>query len=186
MLKRFNIKNLVLIALLAAFMFIVDMFIVAPINTISGVHGMGFLVDVIFINALVTIFALILRRFFSVTLLYTLFGLLVIPTAILGPPTPFKIVLGFIIGIVADIIIWAFRYKRIGFLLGVAIANALSYPIGYFVALALGIPGTDALGKVVWFLTIAVLLLGILGDWIGIKLYEKKLSKTSIVKQLQN
>lgn len=185
MLKGFNLKNLILIALLAAFMFIVDMFIVAPINTLSGVHGMGFLVDVIFINALVTMFALILRRFFSVTLLYTLFGLLVIPTSIMGPPTPFKILLGFIIGISADIIIFLFKYKKIGFILGVAIANALSYPIGYLASLALGIPGSDELGKVVWFLTLIVLLLGMFGDWLGIKLYNK-IKHKQIIKQLSN
>jgi hypothetical protein len=186
MLKRFKTKELIFIALVAAFMFLVDLLIVAPINTITGVHGMGFLIDVLLINALVTIAALILKRFFSVTIIYTLFGLLVIPTAIMGPPTPYKVILGLIIGLVADLIVCIFRYKRIGFLLGVAIANAISYPVGYFLALLLGIPGTEELGRVVWFLTIAVLLLGILGDWIGIKLYEKKLGKTKIVRQISN
>jgi hypothetical protein len=185
MLKGFKTKDIILIVLLAVFMFIVDLLIVAPINTISGVHGMGFLIDVIFINALVTVSAIILKRFFSMTLLSTLYGVLVIPTMIMGPPTPFKVILGVMIGITADIVIWIFRYKKIGFILGVAIANAISYPVGYYIGLLLGVPGTEELGKVVWFLTLAVLLLGILGDWLGILLYNRIKDKT-LVRQLEN
>jgi len=185
MLRRFTTKEIILIAVLAAFMFIIDFFIVAPINTITGVHGMGFLIDVIFINAIVTIFALITRKFFSVTILYTLFGLLVIPTSIMGPPTPFKIILGFIIGITADLIIWISKYKTIGFVFGVAVANALSYPIGLLFAILLGLPGVEALRDAILFLTIGVLLLGILGDIFGVWIF-KKIKNKQIVKQLQS
>lgn len=186
MFKRFTTKDLIFITLVAAFNFVIDFLIVAPINTLTGIHGSGFLIDVIFINAIVTIVAIIIRKFGSITILSVIYGVLVIPTSIMGPPTPFKVILGLIIGLTADIVIWAFRYKRIGFLFGVAIANAISYPVGYYIALALGIPGTEELGKVVWLLTFAVLLLGIFGDWLGIKLYEKRLSKNKFVKQFKN
>jgi hypothetical protein len=185
MLKKFSTKQLVFIALVAAFMLLIDLLVVAPINSFSGVSGMGFLIDVIFINAIVTFVAIILKKVFSITLVYTLFGILVIPTSVLGPPTPFKIILGAIIGLTADFIIWIFGYKKAGYIFGVAVANAISYPVGLFFAVLLGLPGTEALSAVVWYLTATVLILGLFGDYLGMYVH-KKLKDKNIVRQLRD
>ncbi len=182
-LKQFSTKQIIFLTIMGALLFVMD-FLVSGISIITGVPGTGGLVNTIFFVALATIGGIIVRRFGSYTLMAFIYGVLAIPNSTFGPPGAYKILIAVFLGIVADVIIFAFRYRNIGYYFSLTIANMLSIPVGLFTYKYLDLPGADELAKALWILIIIYGIESIIGAWIGIKLYDKKISKMNVVKQI--
>ncbi len=182
-LKHFSTKQIIFLAIIGALLFVMDFF-VSGISTIVGVPFVGGLINTLFFVGLATIGGLIVRRFGAYTLMAFIYGVLAIPNNTFGPPGVYKIIIVLFLGLVADIIIFAFGYRVIGYYFSLTIANVLGIPVGLFTFRYLNFPGADELAKIIWLLMIIYAVESIIGAWVGIKLYEKKISKMNVVRQI--
>ena len=74
----------------------------------------------------------ITRRFGAVTIAFTLYCLLAVPTVLMGPPGIYKILVGFAAGLALDIVLYVAKYRFVGFLIGF---------VGYVAVLLVGTYG---------------------------------------------
>jgi hypothetical protein len=183
--KKFKTKELIFIAFVAAFMFVFDLMFVTLTDMITGIPGAGFLVDTLFVVALATISILILRKFWVFTLIAVIVCALAIPTNILGPPGVYKLAIGFFLGFLGDLFIFLFRYRRIGYVLSITLANICIFPVMFFALRLLGLPGAEELLKSLALLMVIALVEGIVGAIIGLWLYERRIKYWPIIKQIQ-
>ena len=150
MLKRFTTKQLVLLALIAAFIFVFDMAFVSGIEAVVGVPGVGVLVDTIFVLAIATIGGLIVRKPGTFTIIILIYSTLCIPTNIIGPPGAYKLLIGLFLGLFADIVLALFHYRRLGYLISLPIANVLVFPLLLYMMIVLALPGAQELQNTIW------------------------------------
>jgi len=184
MFKKFKTKELIFLTLVGALMFVFDFAISSGIDSATGINGVGYIVSGFIFVALGVIGAYTIKKFGSIAILGLIYGLLITPTQILGPPSPFKIVLGLLVGIIADLVVLAFRYKKFGYYLSFTIGNLITLPAWIGIMILFGLPKVDEVISMIWIIALVYFIQGIFGAWIGIKLYEKKLSKTKIIKQI--
>lgn len=186
MLKKFNTKELIFLAILGALAFVIDLVIVSGIDAATGIIGAGFLVSTVFFSMVVTAGVLIIKKFGMYTIGGFVYSVLAIPTLIIGPPGIYKIFIGTFLGLTADVTILLFRFKKIGYYFSLAVANILVLPVILYALIFLGLPGTELLADSLFFLVPVIGVESIIGSWIGIKLYEKKICKLTVVKQIRN
>jgi hypothetical protein len=184
MFKKFSTKELVFLALIGAIVFAFDLIIVSGIDAMIGVAGSGMMIDTIFVIAITIIGGLVVRKFGAYTLLSFIYTLLAVPTNIVGPPGLYKVAIGIIMGLFADIIILLFKYKPVGCYLCLPLANALAFPVLLYTMIAMNLPGTDALMKYVWVFLGISFVEGLIGAWLGMKLYER-IKNRQIIKQIE-
>ena len=185
MLKRFTTKQLVFVALVGAALFVIDL-LVSGISAATGVAGAGGLINAIFFVGLATIGGLVVKKFGSYTIMAFIYGVLAVPTLAFGPPGVHKIFLAILLGLIADTVILLFRYRQIGYYFSLTIANVLGLPVMLFAFVYLGLPGADALRQALWFLMGVYAVESVIGAWLGILLYNKKISKMGIVQQISD
>ncbi len=187
MFKSFTIKGIVFIALMGALLFVVNFSLGAGIIVISGIPASsGFitgLTNLIFI----TLTALIIRKFGSVTLMYVVYGLLAIPTPMAGgaPGLVWKVIPLIISAFLLEIPLYAAKYKKLGFIIGVPVlivVGAISYVLFYVL---LGLPEADKFLKAIPIMLVAFTILGYIGTWLGFVIYNKIKNK-SFVRQLSS
>lgn len=183
MLKGFSTKQLTFIALVAAAFFVFDLVFVAGVEALSGIPGSGAMIDSIFFVAVATVVMIALRRFGTLTLLAGIYGVLVIPTTIMGPPGVYKIPMAILLGLIADIILHLSKYKTYGYYLALTSANVLLIPVLYYVLIALGLPGADELGAAMLPIAGIMIVESLFGVWLGLKLHSK-LKHKSFLKQV--
>lgn len=185
MLKSFTTKELVFIALLGAFVFVLDFALVVGLEAVMGIPGVGLLIDTIILVAIAIVGAKIVPKFGVFTIWALIYAALAIPTNIIGPPGLYKLVIGLTLGLLADLILFLFRYKKSGYYLCLTISNVLTIPLLYFFLVRLGLPGADELKSAVVYFIPIIIIEGLVGTLLGLKLYDKIKSK-SFVRQLQS
>ncbi len=182
---NFSVRELIVLAIFGAGLFVLDL-LVSGITTVIGVPGTGGLVNAIFFVGLATIGGKIVKRFGTYTLMTLVYGVLASPTSVFGPPGVYKIFIVVFIGLIADIIILLCKYRPVGYYLGLAISNVLSIPIGLYTLIFLGLPGADALQKALFILMPIYFLESLIGAWLGLWLYEKRIKNLAVVRQLSS
>lgn len=185
MLKKFSVRELVFIAMIGALLFILDLSISTGIDAITGIPASGTLITTLFFVALATIGGLTIRKFGTYIGMGLIYAILATPNTVFGPPGVYKILLGLIVGIVADMIVFSSNYRKIGYYLGLTAGIIVSLPILLYFMNLLGLPGAKELSSVLWFIIGLSAVESLIGTWIGMNLYEKKISKMRIIKQIQ-
>ena len=185
MFKKFTTKELVLIAIIAAFVFAFDIVVVSLIDIVTGVPGAGFLVDTLIVVAIAVAGGLAIKKFGTFTSIILIYSVLSIPTNILGPPGVYKVFIGVVLGLIIDLVILAFSYKKIGYMLSFAIGNTIVIPVLYYALIYLGLPGAAELKSAMAFFIVVLVVESVIASWIGIKIYEKKLKNARFIKQIR-
>lgn len=186
MLKTFSISQLVFLALVGALMFVFDMLIISGIDTATGIPGAGFVVDTVFIVALAVIAGLAVPKFGTFVIIATIYAVLAIPTPLSGPPGVYKVGIGFILGLLADVVVWLFNYRRVGYYFSLAVANALVFPVLLFALELLELPGVGELRSAFWVLLVIIVIESFVGSWLGILLFDRKVKKMKVMRRIIN
>lgn len=152
----------------------------------TGLPLVGGLVSSI-INAFVLIIGILLvNRVGAATLISLTLTILAIPTVILGPPGVYKILLGLYMGIVFELLLAIFRYKKWTFIFGLAFTFAASVPMEYLLFKLLGLPAAEKIKPMIFAIMVVYFVNGLLGSWLGLRFYEKKISKLQVVQMWKN
>lgn len=179
MFKRFNTKQLIFIALMSALLFAINFTIGSGIISITGIPASSLFVTGITNLIVLTFVILVLKKLWSLTLLYTLYGILALPTHMAGGPPGFllKVPIVALSVFTLEITIYLTKFKKYGFFLGLAIFTLIGSALYLTTYYLLGMPEFDKMFKAITPLTIALLILGSLGILIGFTLYNKLKNK---------
>ena len=187
MLKKFTTKQLVFIALMAAFLFVINFGIGGWIIAITGIpSGSIFLTGITNLVA-VTLIALTVRKFGSISLMYLVYSIIALPTPMAGGPPGYvwKILLNVIAALGGEAVIYHFNYQKKGFIIGLPVLTVFMLAIYLAAFRTLGMPEYDKMLSAVYFMGAAFIVLGYLGMWLGFMVYNRFKDK-SIVKQLSD
>src|SRR3989344_7450991 len=183
MFKKFNTKELVFLAFMAAFLIALNLVIGTAAATFSLEAG-EFIGGIT--NAIVLTFvALTLNRFGAISIFYLIYSLLALPFPLGGGPPGFmlKIPLLVIPIIFFDLILYLTKFKKLGFVVGWPISIFALAIVHLLIFYLLEMPEFDKLLKALPILIIGLIVLGYLGIWIGFKIYNK-LKDKRIIQQI--
>jgi len=185
MFKKFTTKQLIFIALMGALMFVLSFVLGSALNVLINPSASGF-TSALIQPILIVVALLIMKRFGVATMMYLIYGILAIPTNMVGGfPGPIKILIVFIMGIVPDIVAYIKKYEKWSILLGLVIMYIITIPLMIYLYIKLGIPGADKFLKAVPFLACIFFFEGVVGWYLGIKIYNKIKNKR-FVKQISS
>jgi len=175
----FKTKELIFIALMAAALFVVNLIIGSGIIAATGVPGASGFVTGLTNLIFITFTALVLKRFWSLTILYLIYGILAIPTPMAGGPPGFfwKIIPLVITAFIFEVVVRIFNYRKRGFVIALpafVVVGISAYILTYWI---LGMPELEKI-IAVWPIMIALFVpLGYLGIWLGFKIYNRTKNK---------
>src|SRR3989338_10383853 len=138
----FKTKELIFIALMAAALFVVNLIIGSGIIAATGVPGASGFVTGLTNLIFITFTALVLKRFWYLTILYLVYGILAIPTPMAGGPQGFifKIIPLVITAFTFEVVVNFFNYRKKGFVIALpafVIIGFFAYILTYWL---LGMP----------------------------------------------
>jgi len=181
MLNKFSTKELVFAALMGALMFVLSFVLGSGLNVAIGNPAASGLISCLVQSILMTIAVLMTKRFGITTIMFLVYGILAIPTNMLGNlPGIIKVPFALSIGLVFDIVVHIFKYKKWSFFAGFVVMYIFLVPATLVLYLALGMPGAEVLLKSAHYLFAIFLIESFIGIWLGMIIYGKIKDKTLI------
>jgi len=173
-------KQYAFLGMVAAVSFVVAFGLGSALNIATGIPLIGGLLNGVLVSLLLTLGLRTVERFMASTVMWAIFGLLAIPTVTLGPPGVYKVIPALAGGIVWDAVVAASRGRRWGYVVG-GFLGAVVIIIGVFIAAVyLGLPAADRLRNALYFLIPINGALAAFGIWLGLKLWERRLSRIAL------
>lgn len=181
----FKTKELIFIAMMAALMFVINFTIGSGIIAVTGIPGGSLFVTAITNIIAVTIISLTIKKFWTITMFYTLYGVIALPSNMAGGPPGFvwKIPCIMLTGIIFDIVVYFANYKKIGYYLVLPIDGILgqgAYMLTYYF---LGMKEFAVLLKAIPYLLPVILVLGYIGLYLAFIIYDRIKDKR-VMKQI--
>jgi len=182
-------KDFVVIGVFAALTFAASFVLGSAITATAG-PGMSGIATIIVTTIVVVCGAKIIDRFGAVWLMVVLYSFFAIPTTMLGPPGPHKLLVGLLTGVAYDGVIFLLRrgswaYRLAG---GTGAAVAILAIWGLFAVFSP--PGwdkaADKIHKLAAFIVPFYFLLGVVGGHLGDWLYNKSLKDLAVVQNLNS
>lgn len=172
--KPIQVGVLVALSVIA---FLIAVGLGTAVNLLSGVPLLGGLTNGVLTAAILTVGLLLVNKWGAATLMWTVFGMLCVPTFTLGPPGFYKVVVAVAAGLVWDAVYQLTGRRRVGLYSG-GIAGAVC--IMLLMLVFLRVIGTDEMAAVyqrymraIW----AVLAINVVVTFLGILLGEQLLRR---------
>ena len=184
MFSKYSTKDFVFAALMGALMFILSFAFGSVLNVALGNPAASGFVSTFIQAIIMTIAVLMVRKFGIITLMWLIYGLLAIPTNMLGAmPAPFKIFLALGIGLIFDLVVRLGKYRKWSLFVGFIAMYAVLVPATLYIYITLGLPNADLLLKTAPILFAVFLIESFIGIFVGIKIYNR-IKEKAFVKQL--
>lgn len=180
-----TVKKLFLAAIFAAATFAAS-FALGNAITLAAGPGTSGIATIMVTTVLVVICARLVETIGLFTLVVTLFTVLAIPTNMFGPPGPHKILIGLITGFVYDLVWNLTGRKKYSLPTAAAIATAVSILLIFGLMTYLNHPRADYLRSALKWIAPVYAVLGFIGGLIGNWIYDRSLSRLSVVQQLKS
>ena len=183
--KWIDIRDVIAVALVTVASFVVEttlgLFLI-PLVSIPLVGGLlsGFFDAIIMFTG-----AYLVPRRGSALLFGVLLLTMSTVTPSFGPPSPWKILIGFGIGIPIEVMLLIVGRSVPAYVSAIAVAFGLSIPMTYLVWVRFGIPGADKLKPYLLVFSIVYAVLGAIGAGAGAWLFNTRLSRYSSIKKLR-
>lgn len=182
--QKWEVKDFVLSGILAALTFALSFALGAGIILATGIPATGGIAN-IFVAVLILIIGVkLVPKFGFGTLTVGLVFTFAIPTIIGGPPGVYKVLNGIVIGLVADSILALGHRKRWVHILAGSLGAVTSILSVYVALVVLKLPGATKLAPLLIPLTLMQAVLGAAAAWIGLQIFERRLSKLTSVQRL--
>lgn len=182
---NWTVKRVFLTAVFAAATFAAS-FALGNAITMAAGPGTSGIATIIITTVLVVICARLVETTGVFTLIVTLFTILAIPTNLFGPPGPHKVLIGLITGLVYDVVWNLGARKKFSLPIAAAIATVVSILLIFGLMTYLHYPRADYLKSVLKYIGPMYAVLGFAGGLIGNWIYDRSLSRLSVVQQLKS
>jgi len=181
----FSKGELVFIGVMAAVTFGVGFALGAGLNIFTGTPMVGGLLNAVVTAALIAITVKAVRKGGTGVILWLVISALAIPTATMGPPGAHKLLAGLFGGIVLDATLAATKRRQWGYILAGGLMSLAVMLAVFAIALYFGFPAADQLKKYIAYIIPINLGLGVLGTWIGVRMYDKRLCHVPFIQNIQ-
>lgn len=160
-------------------------FVLGNAVTVALGPGTSGIFTIIITTVLVVVCARTVETLGVFVLVVSLFTVFAIPTNLFGPPGPHKIVVGLLTGVAYDIVWNVLGRKKWSLPTAAALATALSIGLIFGLMVYLDHPRKEYLRSILKFTVPLYAILGFIGAHVGNWIYDKILSKLSVVLQLK-
>jgi len=165
-------------------LFTINFFLGASLSYLTGNPGFSGLVTGFTTAFVFYVLLRLTRTFGAMSIAFTLYCLLAIPTVLMGPPGPYKVIVGLSSGLAFDIVLWILRYRLWSFLVGFVV-YVLTMLAGMYVCyMYFDFPGLETLRGVMFILAVIFAVEGCLGGSIAHMLFERRLRRLTVVKRV--
>lgn len=186
MFKKFTTRELVLIAVMVASLFVINLVLGSGIVAATGIPLANNFVDAILIGIWMSVTIRLVPKLGTVTLFSLIYSILELPTALGGAPGFWpKIPINTLSGLVGDVVIYLINYKEWSFYITFAVVSVANFFAFAFFLWLLKLPGVDTLIAYLPMLIAIYIVLGSVGIFIGRKIYQR-IKEKRIVKQIQS
>jgi hypothetical protein len=178
MLKKFKTQELIVIALIAALVFVVDLIFVSLAPEGSPQRIITTIISLVITAILIVMLIKTCPKFGVLTLFSLIYGILELPTP-LGVAPGFwpKIIINVLCGFLGDWFIYAFKYRNWSILVGAWIFGLFNQILFILAMILLGFPVSNYLSVLILPIILAFLIFSGLGFWLGLKIYSKLKNK---------
>lgn len=184
MLKGFTTKQLIFITLISV-LSVVFGYMFGVLNVITGIPLVA-AVNGLIATILATYLFLIIRKTGVIFLFYLIHGVLIIPSPAIGPPGIYKLFVMILIALVIEIILLVFGKRiKLGVPVAMAIGLMLVPILTFYIASAMNVPNMEKTLPFLPPILATALVFGLLGSWLGFKLYNK-LKNKRILRQISS
>ena len=183
---NWKLNDFVFAGIVGAIVFAIAFLLGSGIILATGIPATGGIANILAVAIFMTIAKHIRPIFGFATLALLITFALAIPTIIGGTPGIYKIVVGVLIGLTFDVFVLLMKNSYKAYLLGGAIGAMVSIVSIYFAMVLLDLPGVDKLQPLLMYLVPLQGINGMLGAWIGNKIYYNKLKEIPAIKKFIN
>lgn len=177
-----NFKGMVVTGGLAGALFGVNLILGGGLSWAFGMFGLSGLVTGLPIGFTFYLASRMTRSFGCITLLWTLYSFFAIPTPLMGPPVPHKVLIGFAGGLAYDLVLWVFRRKTFSYYL--AFIAYISTMIALFMWMFVGTdldPYAQQLADTLKLVIQVVFIsAGLLSTWVADKWWKRHIAGTEL------
>ena len=181
--NNWQLKDFVFAGIVGAIVFAIAFLLGSGIILATGIPATGGIANILAVAIFMTIAKHIRPIFGFATLALLITFALAIPTIIGGTPGVYKIIVGILIGLTFDVFVLLMKNSNKAYLLGGAIGAMVSIVSIYIAMVVLGLPGADKLQPLLIFLVPLQGINGMLGAWIGNKIFHNKLKDIPAIKR---
>lgn len=140
--------------------------------------GTSGIVTIVITTIVVVFGAKLVDEIGALTLIVTLYSIFAIPTNMFGPPGPAKIIVGILVGISYEITVFGFKRlgrEDLGYISAGAVGAIFAIFLIWGVLILVDPQGATAsrLGDVILWIWIPYGILGVIGGWVGIRVYNQ-------------
>lgn len=179
-----DLRSLTIAAGFGALMFFFNFIASTTMVTLTGIPGTGGVAVGVLLGYLIAILVMLVPRTGVITVAFLVFGILSVPTIVMGPPGLYK--LGLLpMAIIMDACLALIKQRKAALYIGMSIGLVSGMIAFYYLLLAMGFPAAERFGKYILPITAVLVAEVLLGIWLGILTYEKRLKKLKVVRQMQ-
>jgi len=184
--RKLSVKDLAICGVFGALILVVGFVLGSAIIMATGIPATGSLLNVIVAVFIAIIGFKLVDKFGAAIVMLTVEGAISVPTVINGPPGIHKILLLFVVGLSAEIILLLTKrsnkgYYAVGLISGIEIVTFI-----YLSLALLGLPGEETLRPIIIPLAAVSGVMGAIGAYLGVRVYDSKLQHLSVVQSLKS
>ncbi|MBN2095477.1 MAG: hypothetical protein JW727_05495 [Candidatus Aenigmarchaeota archaeon] len=187
MVGTFTTKELAICALFGSMVFVVGYVLGTIVISMTGIPFTGGILNILVAAIIFFSGIRLLNEKFGVgALMFTIVSIIAIPTTIVGPPGVAKVAVGFLSGLVFDLVLRVAPKSKYRF----ALSSSLGVLASFFLSLCLmlyilHLPSAEQLLSMAYVLVPLYAVLGALGGHLGSWLYESKLKTRAFFRAIK-
>lgn len=139
------------------------------LSAVFAIPGLSGIVTGFTVPFFLSLTFLITRGYGTFTVMWTLYSVAAIPTLLMGPPGPYKVLIGFIAGLVFDAVVFISNNKNRGLYFGFVLYTIAMMALFLSILHWLKLPGFDITTKAVAIITVVFIIEGIISIYAAIK-----------------
>lgn len=179
-----NIKLWIISGAFGGLLFAINLALGAGITYATGNPGFSGLITGLTTSFVLFILYRLTVKFGAIAIAFTVYSILAIPTVLLGAPGPYKILVGLLSGLAFDTILYIFKYKFRGYLVGFFVFVAVMIPTTYYSYVYFALPNLEKFKSVIFILAAIFTVEGWIAAWLAKSFFNKRLKNLSSVRNI--
>lgn len=179
-----TIKLWIISGAFGGLLFAINLALGAGITYATGNPGFSGLITGLTTSFVLYILYRLTNKFGAITIAFTVYSILAIPTVLLGAPGPYKIAVGLLSGLAFDAILHVFKFKFRGYLIGFFVFVAVMIPTTYYSYVYFALPNLEKFKSAMFMLAGIFTVEGWIAAWLSKSFFNKRLKNLSSVKNI--
>jgi hypothetical protein len=165
-------------------LFAINLTLGAGITYATGNPGFSGLITGLTTSFILYILQRVTKKFGSISIAFTVYSILAIPTVLLGAPGIYKILIGLLSGLAFDSVLYFGKYKFKSYLFGFFVFVLVMIPLTYFSYVYLALPNLEKFKSAILILACVFIVEGWIAGYLSRKFFNSRLKNIPSVKNI--